>query len=159
MQGVIMGFPVGIYTGLLNLPNPQAITDNRDLVNPQTNNIEGARLIDQVSGDYVLTDTGYFVGMNDIEQKVLLALRTTYNSATSPIGQQLRSVRVIDTNIVPQLQFLIGQALSSLINSQYITLDSVVVTLPSYGSAASIVVVWTNLYTKTQIQSPLPMRQ
>ena len=151
-----MSFPTDLGTGLSLNPNLTITYDTRDLVNPGTNNIEGARLINIATGDYVLNENGHFVGMNDIEQKVILAVLTTFNSASSPIGQRLRELKVINPTTIAQIQNYINQCLASLINGNYITLNYVNVVKP-YSSALQIVVNWTNIYTQTTTTSNIPL--
>ena len=136
-------FPYGIQqlnTGpIINLPSPT--TDLTD-VNGQ---IQSARVINPITGDYELNANGTFTGQSVVWTSVYLALFTTLNSsAVYGLGNAIGNIPVIGTNITNQVTNVIKQALSSLIVQGLVSLTNCVVTQIA-PSTLNVAVNWTDL--------------
>lgn len=116
-------FPFGLQTintgPIVNSPIvPPSLTD-------QNNQIQSARVINPVTGDYELNSNGTFMGCPAIQTEVYLALFTTLNSScVSGLGVAFNSIKIITPNINKQVFSVVQQALASLINQNLMTLLS-----------------------------------
>lgn len=147
-------FPFSLQNGLLQ-PPPQTPVTAVDLTDPN-GLIQTARLINPATGDYQVDETGHFVGMNQINQDVQLALLTTFGSASTAIGNTLKSIRLITPNLQQQVQIAVKTCLANLINSKKITLGTVVVKNLGNGNV-SLYVPFTNLTTGQDLTHNIPL--
>jgi len=139
-----MPFPFDLNSGLVAPQLVQPVINN-DLTTPQGKQ-STARLIDVTTKDYVVNDQGGFVGMDNVEQAVQLAIFTTFNSAVTPIGSTLRNIRVITSTINGIVQNSVQTCLANLINNKQIILGDVIVKSPG-SSSVSLYIPFKNLVT------------
>ena len=151
-----MTLPQDLLNNLLPA-TPTVVPDVRDLIDATTNVIQGARYINAGTGDYALTATGHFQGMNDIQQKVMLALLTDFGSATSAIGQTLKRIRMVTPNLQSQVQGAVQSALASLLNNNQIILTQPTVIKVVGGNVVNIIVYWMDITTHQIHQSNVPI--
>ena len=139
-----MSFPYSLFKGL-QAPQPNSPIDRRDLLNyTGDNTIQSSRYIDPATGDFVVSSTNHFEGMNAIEQAVLLAVNTTFGSSAQPgFGQNFLSPKLITNNVPSQMTTLLQQCLADLIANKQITLQQVTVTNNDIGQV-SIQFVYNN---------------
>jgi hypothetical protein len=149
-------FPFSLQNNLADpiLTNP--IPDLRDLVDPNSNQVQQARLLSN-SGDYVLDpDTNHFVGMDYIEQQVEMALFTNFGSAAAPIGQQLANIKLITPNLVALVQQEIENALATLLNAGQISIVKLLI-IPNTFGQLEVTLYWRNNITQQTLMSNLPL--
>ena len=95
-----------------------------------------SRYIDPVTSDFVESADNHLQGMNAIEQEVIRALNTNFNSSSVlNFGQNFLSVPVITPYIQRQMQQLLSSALSFLIDFAKITITSLNVSANAQGQA------------------------
>jgi hypothetical protein len=127
-------FPQSLSNGII----PQTISqaNQQDLISfTGSNQVESARYINPLTQDFELNSNGQFLGMNATDQSVYLALLTTFNSSSvSGLGQTFGSVPVIGTNINLQMQNILNQCLSALVQNNLIVIQSVSVTQPGQNT-------------------------
>lgn len=121
-----MAFPYSLYNGIQQLQG-QSPVDRRDLLNyTGDNTIQSARYINPLTRDFEVSATNHFLGENAVEQAVLLAMNTTFNSSVlTGFGQNFGSIKVITPFIKNQIAANIKQALSFLIQNNQITLGEI----------------------------------
>ncbi len=119
-------FPYDLYKGV-SAPQPNSPIDRRDLLNyTGDNTIQSGRYIDPATGDFVVSSTNHFQGMNAVEQSVFLSLNTKFNSSSQlGFGQNFNSIKTITPNIINQITAQLQQALSFQIKNNQITLLNV----------------------------------
>lgn len=146
-----MSFPHDL---LSNLAIPNAITpiNNTDLLDyAGSNTIQSARYINPQTQDFQVSSTNHLLGQNAVDQEVLLAMNTTFNSSVQiGFGQNFGSIKVINTNMQNQVQTILNQALANLINNQSITLGDVLISNNGLGQL-SIQFDYTNNTTNTTV--------
>jgi hypothetical protein len=125
-------FPFSLQHGLMTQP---ALTPPvyQDLLDYQGSAIvQGARYINPLTNDFELcSSNGQFMGQNAIDQSVLLALATTFNSSSVlGLGQNFGAVKLIGPNAVNLLTNILTQCLGSLISNNSIVLGNVSITQP-----------------------------
>lgn len=154
-----MGFPTNLNNGLNTTQVEFANPPPADLVNiTGDNTIQGARYIDLQTGDYAVDDNGHFIGMDSVQQQVLMCMFTNFGSAASPIGQTLLNIKVISPNIAGQVQSAVQSALANLINNGSLTLNNVYTKKKPNGQLW-IEVNFINNLTKQQLQTNTPVFQ
>lgn len=85
-----------------------------------------ARLIDLATGDYVLSETGRFVGVDEVEQAVYLRLFTMKGSSIlAGLGQDISSLKVMGENIQRKVEDAVNVALNDLIQAEMVEVVSV----------------------------------
>lgn len=129
-----MPFPYDLYRGL-SAPQPNFPIDRRDLLNyTGDNTIQSSRYINPLTRDFEVSSTNHFVGQNAIEQSVLLAINTTFNTSAQPaFGQNFGAIKTITPQIQSQVFATIQQALGTLIQNKQITLRSLNFNNNGYG--------------------------
>lgn len=149
-------FPLGINLGpIVNVVAP----NRKEYVDYQNNSIiDGSRYINPNTNDFELQANGHFVGMPSIQQEVLLAVETVYNSSVmSNFGLDFGSIKIITPNIQKQVLSLFNNALSFLISTNKIRLNSVQTTQTGQSQVSSIF-SWTDTTTGTTYQSNVLMK-
>lgn len=107
------------------------------------NQVQSARVINSVTGDYELNANGTFTGCPAIQTDVYLALFTTLNSScVSGLGSSLNSIKIITPNINKQVFSAVQQALASLISQGLLVLLGCVTTVIGQGQI-NVQVTWT----------------
>lgn len=121
-----MSFPFSLYRGLY-APQPNSPIDRRDLLDyAGSNTVESARYINPLTHDFEVSSTNLLQGMNAVEQEVMLAVNTTFNSSALPgFGQNFGSIKLITPNIKNQINSALRQCLSNLLDSGQITLGNI----------------------------------
>lgn len=121
-----MPFPYDLYRGIA-APQSNFPIDRRDLLNyTGDNTIQSSRYIDPVTHDFVVSTTNHLEGMNAVEQAVMLAVNTTFNSSAQPsFGQNFGNIKLITPQIQAQVANTVQQTLTTLIRSKQITLQSI----------------------------------
>jgi hypothetical protein len=100
--------------------------------------------IDPITGDYILNGQDQFVGASEIANDVYYALATKFGSGILPqFGLNLSSVTLITSNIQIKVNAAVKSALSNLISSSLISLNSVSIQLGNIG-VLNIQVSWTD---------------
>lgn len=85
-----------------------------------------ARFIDPYSRDYVLTDNGRFLGADEVEQAVYLALTTAKGSSVlSDLGQSFTNLQIAGENLQRRVEDEVNVALNDLIQAEMIELIAV----------------------------------
>lgn len=111
-----------------------------------------ARLIDQNTRDYVISDDGKFVGTGELQHKVFLALFTIRGSAIVPeLGQSFSNIKTITPNLQVKVEDEVRQALSSLIQAGLVSLISVQVA--SEQNRIQIKITWQDVSNDTEERS------
>lgn len=105
-----------------------------------------SRAIDAATRDYVLDlTTGRVLGMDAVQQLVLLALTTVKgSSAVASLGQEISTIRTITDSTTALITLRVSEALASLIAQRKVSLDSVSVER-TQDSRIEIEVRWTDL--------------
>jgi hypothetical protein len=150
-----MAFPLDLTSGMIpakTTPNQSVYTDLLD----SSGKKQTARLIDPNTQDYVLNSNGYFVGMDEVNQSVQLALLTSFQSASTPIGNTLSSIRLVTPNIQNIVQNVVQRALANLLNANKITLGKVSIVIK--GSNMFLTVPFTNLVSGQQQSHEIKIR-
>jgi hypothetical protein len=152
-------FPSSLQNGLLDIvPTTQQLAvDTTDLQNPNNGQIERARYINPTTGDYEVDTNGHFYGMDFIQQEVMLALLTTFGSASSNIGNNLSQIKLITPTVQTQVQSAVQSALANLLNNNQISLAAPVKIFKQPNGRLSVFVNWINLTTNTTHQSNVPL--
>jgi hypothetical protein len=129
-----MPFPFSLYSGL-SYPVTNYPIDRRDLLDYQgSNTIQSARYINPQTGDFEVSANNLLMGQNAIEQQVLLAINTTFNSAVlKGFGQQFGNIKLLTPNIQNQVVNIINNALSYLIQNNLITIQKINSTVNNFG--------------------------
>ena len=125
------GFGVVPYgTSPFGLPNASVATLSGGvlLTDPSTGNSTGSRAIDPATGDYVVDSNGRVSGMDDIRQLVLLRVKTTAGSSTvTTLGNSLRSIDRITSNISNRVDSLLREAVKDLVDAGLIVVTDTTV--------------------------------
>jgi hypothetical protein len=112
------------------------------------NSQQNCRAIDPKTGDYMLDDNDQFMGMTNIQQKVLLALTTMRNSSIqNNLGINLSNIQVIGRNFDYLIRNEINNALKDLINNKEILLLDIKIS--TKNNKALINILWKDLTTNT----------
>lgn len=141
-------------------PNPNTSYYNEP--NPFVGNIDAAgklqdaRLINLYTGDYELDQYGNYIGMNSVDQSVLLCLFTTFGSASCPFGNQLFKIDMIDQNIITECQQYIELALAYQLQNNQIQLIKVDVYKDNFAQV-NIKLLYKNLITTQTMKSNIPL--
>jgi hypothetical protein len=132
-----MAFPYNLLSGL-QPPQPNYPIDRRDLLDYQgSNSIQSARYIDPITKDFVVSSTNHFEGMNAVEQSVMLAINTTFNtSAQRGLGQNFLSPKFVSNQIQTQMEALLQSCLAYQIQNNQITLLNVQIMDNGFGQIA-----------------------
>ena len=148
-------FPLGLDLSY----SPAPITDRRDYLNyTGDNTIQGARYIDPTTADFQQSSNNHFVGQNYVEQEILLALSTTFNSSVvSNFGQNFLSSPVITPYVNKQMNRLLNDALSYLIYSNLVVISgNPTISANAYGQVSiSFCYINNSLSTTAQISYAL----
>ena len=123
-------FPFTLTNGLMSPVAPTA-PNRQDLIDYAGSGvIQSARYINPQTQDFQLNESnGQFLGQNAVDQSVLLALQTTFNSSNvNGLGNNFGSIKLIGQNITSQMNNALNQCLGSLIASGNIVLGTVTVT-------------------------------
>ncbi len=101
-------------------------------------------LIDPLTGDDVLDDSGNPIGDNSINQMVYLALRTTRNSSVLlNFGIDIKNIKTITDNIKLKFQLAVNDAVKHLTDRKLITITLVEVTeIMNKPGAIQVLVNW-----------------
>lgn len=118
--------------------------------------LQDARLINLYTGDYELDEYGNYIGMNSVDQSVLLCLFTTFGSASCPFGNELFKIDMIDQNITAQCQQYIELALAYQIQNNQIQLIRVNVLKDTFAQV-QITLWYKNLITSQTMKSNIPL--
>jgi hypothetical protein len=109
---------------------------------------QNSRYISPETGDYVVDDNGYFLGMGSIQQQVLLAIKTFRGSSVlNTLGQGFSNVQVIGSKVKELITNEINLAFQSLVDNKKITIDSI--DILTNANKCSIVIKWIDLTTNT----------
>ena len=121
-----MPFPYDMYRGI-SAPQSNFPIDRRDLLDYNGNNIiQSARYINPLTRDFEVSSTNHLEGQNAVEQAVVLAINTTFNSSAQPaFGQNFGLIKLITPQIQTQVSNTVQQALGTLIKNGQITLQSI----------------------------------
>lgn len=77
----------------------------------------GSRKIDPTTKDYVLDSNGRILGMNDVQQLVLLATSTTKGtSAMRSLGQEIRKIDRITSNFTQRVRNTLTAAVQHIVD-------------------------------------------
>jgi hypothetical protein len=111
------------------------------------NKSHGSRRIDPVTKDYVLNEFGRIVGMDNVQQQVLLAVSMDRGSSSvRDLGNELKKIDRITDNFEHRVDSVIRSALSALVDSKQIEVQSITTTRLGNGRAF-IKVAWRDLTT------------
>lgn len=139
--------PAGFSPGGYGTPATQSEPTRQDFIideGPYAGLVGDVRLLDPITQDYRMNDNGYFVGGIGIQQMVYLALLTVKGSSLdSSLGQSYSNVKVIGTNFQQSITNEVNNALSNLVNSKKITINTVNVV--KQNNMLRIDVRWTDL--------------
>lgn len=140
-----MPFPYDLYRGI-SAPQTNYPIDRRDLLNyTGDNTIQSARYIDPITHDFVESGTSHLQGMNAIEQAVMLALNTTFNSSAQiAFGQNFGAIKLITPQIQTQVNATINNALATLIQNKQITIQNIQYNNNGNGQIAVQVTFYNN---------------
>jgi hypothetical protein len=152
-----MAFPTNLLNGLLTQTTTVSNPPTSDLLNiTGDGTVQRARYLNLQTGDYEVDDNGNFVGMDAVQQQVLMCMFTTFGTAVSPIGQTLGNILVITPNIQGQVQAAVQTALANLINNGSLTLGTVSTKRKPNGQLW-IEVNFINNLSKQQLQTNTPV--
>jgi hypothetical protein len=130
--------------------DPGTVTPDRSKILQLADGTQGtARKIDLLTRDYVLdTVSGRFVGMDQVEQMVNLALITIRGSAIIPtFGQAFSNIKTITDNVLVKVEDEVSQALADLIRNKFISLEGVDVQVNK--GRLSVTVSWRDISSGT----------
>ena len=129
-----MTFPFNLNNGL-STPPINVPPDRRDLLDYNgSNTIQSSRYINPETHDFEVSSDNLLQGMNAVNQQVLLAVNTTFNtSVLNGFGQDFSSIKIITPNIRNQVLSVLNQALSNLINNGLISIETVSINNNAYG--------------------------
>jgi hypothetical protein len=138
-------FPFSLYRGITT-PQPNNPIDRRDLLDYNGSNIiQNSRYINPLTRDFEVSPTNLLQGQNAVDQQVLLALNTTFNSsAQAGFGQSISSTKLITSDIQNQITNSVQQTLSTLISGNYINIQSVLVNANNDLGQVNISVSYNN---------------
>ncbi len=120
------------------------------LPHPVTGLPQGGRYLDPKTGDYVFTSDGRLQGMANVQQLVLLALRTTIGSSSLPtMGNAIARITEKGPDFQRQLATVIADAFAPIVNQKLARLDAVRVLDTPNPDGAFAYVEWTDLTTQT----------
>lgn len=132
--------PYGIGT-----PAVAEASGGKILRNASTGKSTGSLLIE--NGNYVFDDNGRLLGMDDVKQLVYLAVRTTKgSSAMRELGQTLRKIDRITSNIERRVDATLREAVKHLVDKQLVEVTSVTVEHVREGVVIARM-AWRNLLT------------
>lgn len=124
-----------------------------DTTNPQfslwkmTDGTQGtARNINTITGNYSVNSDGFFVGMDEVDQQVYLALVTIKGSASDTLlGQTFSRLQIISGNYKQQITAMVNNALSDLVSSKTISINNIsVIQDTNSKTRIGIKVDWTD---------------
>jgi hypothetical protein len=132
-----MPFPYSLFNGL-QAPQQNYPINRTDLLDYKgSNTIQSARFIDPQTGDFVVSSTNHFEGMNAVDQAVLLAVNTTFNTSAQPsFGQNFQSIKLITGNVKVQMTAILQQCLAYLIQTNQITISNILVSQTDIGEVS-----------------------
>ena len=139
-----MPFPYDLYRGI-SVPQTNYPIDRRDLLDYNgSNTIQSARYINPLTRDFEVSVTNHLQGQNAVEQAVVLAINTTFNSSAQPtLGQNFKAIKLITPQLQSQVVTTVSNALSTLIQNKQITLQQVSFINNQYGQI-SVQFVYNN---------------
>ena len=132
-------------------PLPQPL-DNTDLVDYFNGSfIDGSRYINPITMDYELQENGCYVGMDATDQRVYMALFTTFNDSVVPnFGNNLTSMKMVLPNTNNQATLLVNQCLSPMVIDGSITIISIQVS--TFQSQLNILINYQNNISGQQVK-------
>lgn len=146
------GSPYGLGT-----PSVQADLGGKALRVANSNKQTGSRYFDPQKKDYVIGDDGRIEGMDDVQQLVVLAVTTTLGSSSdSDLGQTLRSIDRITSNIEKRVESTLTQAVSRLVADGLIQVLGVRVTIVRPG-VVHVRFQWRNLLSGLDNETFVPL--
>ena len=161
MTGILgCGFaPMGVSFYGYGLPAVAASQQGSPLEESPNGVVGDARLIDQQTRDYDLDIYGQTTGTSSVSQQVFLALMTTKgSSANFSLGNQLWNIKTINlSSIQAQATNYVNAALSTLIQSKTISLQSVSVSTSQNNICVNLTVNWTDLTSGTSQTTGFPI--
>jgi hypothetical protein len=121
-----MPFPYDLFRGI-SAPQSNSPIDRRDLLNyTGDNTIQSSRYINPLTRDFDVSVTNHLQGQNAVEQAVMLAINTTFNSSSqTAFGQNFGAIKLITPQIQSQVSATVQQALGQLIQNKQITLRTI----------------------------------
>jgi hypothetical protein len=110
-----------------------------------------AASINPTTGDFNVDSSNNIQGDNFINQKVILALGTGFNtSVLANFGLDLSSIQTVTQNIQLKVNIAVKNALSALVSANQIAINNIIVSQTSIPNRININVQWTNLLTNQQ---------
>lgn len=137
--------PYGVGTPAVATPLGGSV-----LRNPYTSKATGSRYIDPGGKDYVLDANGRILGMDDVQQLVLMAVSTTKgSSAMRTLGHELQQIDRITPNFARRADRTLRAAVQHLVDRKMISVvgTSVTVGRPGFGQVS---ITWRDLSTNTE---------
>lgn len=107
---------------------------------------QGARFLDPVTKNYTVGPNGEYLRMPVLRQRVILALGTIQGSSSVQTDAGIKLPSRIDSNYERRTQFAVRAALSFLVTSGELRIDSITVNLDRPGRTTTTV-GYTDLLT------------
>lgn len=138
--------PGGASPAGAGLPVPGAPLADKLLID-KSGNQANAVYINPTTGRYEFDANGRVIGMNGIQQEVLLALKTVLDSSVvGGFGHSLASVKDFTSDVDKRVDTIIREALQHLVTDKKISIESVVLT--KLGTSRGMLrVTWRDLVT------------
>jgi len=153
-MGTWFGFQAIGKTVGAGLPAPTTGTDRWE---PGTG-AHSSLKIDALDRDFELDDYGNKKGMDDVQQRVYLCLRTLADTRKNFPDFGLRLPKKIQSEqIQPQIKEAVRIALKPVIDDGSVTLETV--EIKATGTMVEAIIYWHNNRTKKQYATPIPLRR
>lgn len=142
--------PAGVAPAGYGVPDtvgpPNAVT----LPHPKTGQPMGGRAINASTGDYVFMSDGRIQGMSNVQQLVLLAIRTLLGtSVATDLGIDLTGLQEKGPDFQRKLSTVIAKAFKPLVDQKFVRLDRVSVLSTPNPDGAFAAIEWFDLTTLT----------
>ena len=146
----MLGFgshPAGSVSAGLGSPDTTVAPGGKLFREPTYGYSTGSRFIDPLTKDYRFDEYGRIVGMDDVKQLVYLAVSTTQGTAAMrDLGQTIRLIQRVTSNIETRVEFTLRNALRRLTDAGLIEVDGVSVQIVRPGVVLARL-RWRNLLT------------
>lgn len=149
--------PFGTVPFGVGAPTAAASQGGKPLTNPSTGVSTGSRFLDPKTGDYVVDGFGRISGMDDLRQLVLLRVKTTQGASTvAALGNTLRSIDRITSNIERRIDAILRSAVRDIVDGGLIEVVSVTANVVRPGVVLAQL-RWRSVATGLEDSASIPL--
>jgi hypothetical protein len=149
------GSPAGTSPAGYGVIDTALFSATAPLPDTRTGLSQGGRYINASSGDYSFGADGRLLGMPNVNQLVLLAIKTQLGSSAQPgLGLDLSSAQNKTPDFANKLTSILQNALADLVTRKLVQITSIVVPPNPNPDSGIAVVNWLDLTTGLPEQTP-----